>query len=106
MHVHDHAGGSVHARQLFHRQNRLKELAARATILLRHFDPHQPELKELVDEIFVEDALFVHLLHQRTNFLFGELADVVTKENFVFREAGQRSRRGKLQNIRHESTFR
>ena len=106
MHVHNHARGSIHARKLLNRENRLKELAARTTVLLGHLNSHQPELEELVNEVFVEDTFFVHLLYQRANFLFSELADVVAEKNLVFREAGQRSRRGKLQNVRHESTFR
>ena len=102
LHVHHDARGGVHARHLFDRQNCLKEFAAAAAILFRDLDSHQPKLKELVDQVFVEHAFFVHLLDQRPDFLVGELADVVAKHEFVFGERGQRRRRGGLQrNFRH-----
>ena len=67
-----------------------------------NFDAHQSELKELVNEVFFEDALFVHFFDQRTDFVFGKLADVVAEKNFVFGEAGQGGRGGGLQHgLRH-----
>ena len=106
LHVDDHAGRGVHARQFFHRQDRLEELGAASAVLLGNLNAHQAKLEEIMDEIFVEDGLLVHLLHQRTNFLVGELADVVAEEDFVFGERGQRGGRGDLQSgFRHEDTF-
>ena len=67
---------------------RLKELGAASAVLLWDLDPHQPELEEFVDEIFFEDALLVHLLHQRTDLIVGELANVVAEKNLVFGEGG------------------
>ena len=67
-----------------------KNFAAASAVLLGDLDAHQAELKEIVDQILVEDALFVHLLDQRTDLLIGELADVVAEKNFVFGERGER----------------
>ena len=47
-----------------------------------------------MNQLFVEDAFFVHFFDQRTDFLVGKLADVVAKKNFVFGEDGQRRGRG------------
>ena len=70
--------------------------------------PIRPSWKKLVDQVFVEDALLVHLLDQRADFLVGKLADVVAEENFVFGERGQGRGSGSLQRgFRHMgSTFR
>ena len=107
LHVDDDAGGSVHARQFLDRQNRFEELGAASAVLLGNLDAHQAELEEIVDEIFVEDALLVHLLDQRTNLLVGKLADVVAEKNFVFGERGQRGGGGGLQSgFGHENTFK
>src|SRR5580704_12157189 len=59
-----------------------------------------------MDEIFFKDPLFVHFFHQRTDFIFGELANVVAEENFIFSERGQGRGSGGLQErIGHENTF-
>ena len=84
LHVHDYAGGSVGAREFFHRQDRLEKLAARAAVLLRNLDPHQSKLKKLIDQPVIEDCLFVHLFGQRTDFVLGKLTDIVAKKNLVF----------------------
>src|ERR1700728_950161 len=60
-----------------------------------------------MDESFVEDALFVHLFHQRPNFLVGELADVVAEQNFVFGKASQGGGSSSLQGgFGHGHTFK
>ena len=65
------------------------------------------ELEKLVNEVFIEDALFVHLLHQRPDRFVGKLADVVAKHDFVFGEGSQgRRRRGLQRGFRHGNTFR
>jgi len=97
LHVHHYGCGSVHAREFLHGQNRLKKLAAATAVLLGDFNPHQPELEKVVEQVFVEDALFVHLLDQRPDFFFGKLVDVVAKQDFVFCKAGQRRGRWDLQ---------
>jgi hypothetical protein len=75
--------------------------------LFRNFDSHQAELEKLMNEIFIENALFIHFLDQRTNLFLGKLADVVTEQNLIFAEAGQRSGRGRLQRgVMHISTFK
>ena len=96
LHVDEDADGGVDARQLFDGEDRVEERAAGAAVLLGNLDAHQAELEELVKQVFVEDALFVHLLDQRPDFLVGKLADVVAKHDFVFGEGGQRRRRREL----------
>ena len=91
LHVHDDAGGGIHARHFFDCENRLEEFPAAAAVLLGNLDAHQSKLKELVNQVFIEDAFFVHFFHQRADFFFGKLADVVAEKNFVFGEAGQRA---------------
>ena len=106
LHVDDDAGRCVHAGEFFDGEDCFEELGAASAVLLGDFDAHQAELKEIVDEIFFEDGLLVHLLHQGTNLFVGELADVVAEEDFVFGEGGERSGNGGLQDrFRHESTF-
>ena len=69
--------------------------------------PINPSWKKLVNQVFVEDAFFVHLLHQRPDFFVGKLADVVAKHDFVFGEGSQGAGRRNLQgSVRHESTFK
>ena len=92
LHVDDHAGGGVDARQLLDGQDRFEELGAASAVLLGDFDAHQSELEEIVNQVVVEDAFLVHLLDQRADLFVGELADVVAEENFVFGESGQRKR--------------
>ncbi len=107
LHVHHDACGSVHPRHFLNRQDRFKELAAATAVLLGNFNSHETELKKLVNQILIEDAFLVHLLHQRADFLIGKLADVVAKHDFVFGERGQRGGRRNLQcGVRHESTFK
>ncbi len=107
LHVHHDAGGGIHPRHLLDRQDGLEELAATATVLLGNLDSHQAKLKELANQVLIEDALFVHLLDQRTDFLVRKLADVVAKHDFVFGEGSQGRGRRKLEGgVRHESTFK
>ena len=56
-----------------------------------------------MDEVLVEDAFFVHLFDERTDFLVGKLANVVAEENLVFSQRSQRGGRGGLQGIGHEA---
>ena len=98
--------GGVDARDFFDGEDGFEELGSAAAVLLGNFDAHQAELEELVDQVFIEDALLVHLLDQGTNFLVGELADVVAEENFVFGKGGEGSGNGGLQRgFRHGDTF-
>ena len=100
--VDDHAGRRVHSGQLFDGKYRLEELGSASAILLGNLDAHQTELEELVDEVFVEDALLIHLLHQGTDSFVGKLADVIAEENFVFGQRRERCRSWTLQNgFRH-----
>ena len=106
LHVDDHAGGSVHARQFFHCQDRLKELGSASPVLFGNLNSHQSELEEIVDEIFIEDALLIHLLHQRTNLLVGKLANVIAEKNFIFGKVRERRGSSGLQRgFGHERTF-
>ena len=106
LHVDDHAGGCIHARQFFDGQDRFEELGGASAVLLGNLNAHQAELEEIVDEIFVEDALLVHLLHQRTDLLVGELADVVAEENFIFGERGSGAGERLQSGFGHGDTFR
>ena len=99
LHVDDDAGGGVDARQFLDRQDRFEEFRAASAVLLGNLNAHQAELEEIVDQVFVEDALFVHLFDQRTDLLVGELADVVAEENFVFGESGEGGRSGRLASV-------
>ena len=67
--------------------------------------PIRPSWKKSWMRSFVEDALLVHFLDQRTNLLVGELPDVVAEENFIFGERGQRGGRCGLQSFGHGYTF-
>src|SRR5208337_1092096 len=106
LHVDDDAGRCVHTRQFLDGQNRFEELRAASAELLGNLDAHQAELKEIVNEVFVEDALLVHFLDQRTNLLVSKLADVVAEKNFVFGERGQRGGGGGLQGFGHGNTLK
>ena len=39
-------------------------------------------------QILFEDAFFVHLFDQRTDFFVGKLADIIAEKDLVFRERG------------------
>ncbi len=79
LHVNNHAGGSIHARNFFHGQDRLKKPSSSAAVLLRNFYPHQPKLEELIDQIVIKNALLVHLTDFGAEGLVGKLAHVVAK---------------------------
>src|SRR5579863_445397 len=107
LHVDDHARRGVHPRQLFDRKNGLKKLCAAPAVLLGNLNPHQPQLEKLVDEIFVEDSLLVHLFDQRTDLLVSKLVNVVAEKNFIFGERSQWSGNGSLQrSFGHGKTLR
>ena len=72
-----------------------------------NLDAHEAELKELVNEFLLEDALLVHFLGEGTNTLLGELPDVVAKQDFVFGERGQGGGVSDGSNsLRHTNTFK
>ena len=77
------------ARQLLFGENRFKKRSSASAVLLGRLDPHQSKLEELIDQAALEHTFLVHLFHVRTQALFGELTNVVAKENFVFRERKQ-----------------
>ena len=60
--------------------------------MLWNFYAHQPKLKELLDQVAIKNALFIHLSDLGAERLIGELADVVTKENFIVSKRDQRLR--------------
>src|SRR4029077_16790275 len=74
-----------------------KELSARAPILLRHLNPHQPEREELINQFMLKYAFLVHFPDLGPQGLVGKLAYVVAKQVFI---VGKRHewlrRRGKL----------
>ena len=84
LHVHDNPGGRIDARKFLHREDGLEEGAAAAAVLLGDFDAHQTQLKELFNELGLEDTLLVHLLDVGPDALVGELADGVAEKYFVF----------------------
>ncbi len=47
-------------------------------------------MEELLNQFRVENALFIHLANLRPQGLVSELANVVAKEEFVFRQRQQR----------------
>src|SRR4029077_11478459 len=98
------AGGVSGRRNFFYWKNRLKKLAARPAVLLRNLDPHEAQLKELVEQRVIEDPLLVHLFRQRANLVVGKLTDVVAEQNLVFGKSGERRGIRKLQSFRHGDT--
>ncbi len=76
----------VDARQLLDRDRVRDGVAARAAVLLRDREAHQPELGELRDELVGEARLEVELLSDRRDARLGELADGAPDEFLLVRE--------------------
>src|ERR1019366_2082917 len=91
LHIHDNSGGRIDAGKFLHRENRLEESTAASAVLLGNFNAHQTQLKELFDELVLEDTLLVHLLDVGPDAFVRELADRVAEQYFVF---GKRNQRG------------
>ena len=91
LHVHDNSGGGIDAGKFFHREDRLEKGAASAAVLFGNFNAHQAQLKELLDNLVLEDTLLVHFLDVGPDAFVRELVDRVAKEYFVF---GKRNQRG------------
>src|ERR1022692_3731091 len=51
------------------------------------------------------EGLLVHFFDEGTDFVVGELADVVAKEDLVFGEGGQGRRNWGLEGLGHINTF-
>src|SRR5207244_155460 len=61
--------------------------------LVREMDEKGVFERSLIDQRALEDALFIHLAHQRTDFFLSEPADVVAEQDFIFGQRDQRRRR-------------
>ena len=94
LHVDDHARRGIHRGQLLHRQNGLEETAALAAVFLGDLDAHQAHFEKLADEVFAEDAGFIHFADVRADLFAREFAHGGLEELFVFGERGERTRRG------------
>src|SRR5205807_1771182 len=106
LHVDNDPGRGVGAGKFLDREDGFEEFTAATTILLGNLNSHQAQVEELLNQILVENALLVHFLGERTNALFGELADVIAKQDFVFSERSQRGRISDGNNgFRHTNTF-
>ena len=93
LHVYHDAGRGIHAGGFLNRQNGFEEAAAGAAILLGNLNAHEAELEKLIDQRALEDALFIHLAHQRADFFLSEPADVVAEQDLIFGQRDQRRRR-------------
>ncbi len=85
-----HADRGIDARELFDSQDGVEESAAGSAVSLRHFDTHDSELEELVDERPWDSRLFVHLADEGADVCLGEIPDAVAKDALVFSEDRQR----------------
>ena len=61
--------------ELLDRERVGERVAARAAVLLRERDPHQPELPELGDDLVGEALLAIQRLGHRRHLALGEVAD-------------------------------
>ena len=67
-----------------------KKLPPAAAVFFGDFDAHQAQLEELADDVFAEDAGFVHLADVGADLLARELAHGGLKELLFFRQRGER----------------
>src|ERR1017187_6873200 len=89
LHIHDNSGGRIDAGKSLHREDRFEESTAPSAVLLGNFNAHQTKLKELFDELVLEDTLLVHLLDVGPDAFIRELADRVAEQYFVFGKRNQ-----------------
>jgi hypothetical protein len=90
LHVHEHAHGGIDAGQFFDGQHGMEEPAPGAAVGLRHFDAHDAQFEELIDERLGELRMLVHFPHERPNASFGELTDAVAEDNLILGEYCER----------------
>jgi hypothetical protein len=84
--AHRDRDGGVHPRELLDRDRVRERVAARSPDVLREWDPHQPELSELRDDLVRERLRAVELLRDRRHLALGELADGAADQLVVGRE--------------------
>src|SRR5439155_25168013 len=75
--------------QLLDGQRRHEERGARAAVLFRDLDAHEPEAETFVDQLARDLRVFVHLPYVRLDLTLRELADLLAEQGFGFGEVGQ-----------------
>ena len=63
-----------------------KNVPPLAAVSLGHLDAHQPEFKQLFDDIGPQLTGIVHRTDVRADFLLGEFVDRVEEQGFFFAE--------------------
>ena len=84
LHVDQHAAGSVDVRQLLHHQRGIEKRGAGAAPLIRHFDGHDAQLEEVVDEGLVHDRVVVHAVNEGADLFHGEVAHALLEHLLFF----------------------
>ena len=74
VHADRHPDARVGARELLEHEDVREEVRARAAVLLRHADAHQPELGQLAEELLREAVLAIPLGRVRLDLRLGEVA--------------------------------
>ena len=93
--------------QLFDDHHRIEERRSGAAPLIGHFDPHDAELEEAIDELFRHLRVAIHVVHERPDPLDGEFANALLEHLLFFGKDGERCARGEVDGLGgHEDGLR
>ena len=84
--VDEDADRRVDPRQRLDGEHGVKERRAGAAVGLGNLDAHDAEVEQLVDELWRNLRVLVHLADERPDFAIGEFVDAVAEEGFVLAE--------------------
>ncbi len=89
MDVHIDGGGGIDPGQLLDGKHRHEDGSAAAAVLLRNFDPHEPELEKLGNQVQAELRRLVHLMDVGPDFGGGEFPDRVAEHRLFLGQHGE-----------------
>jgi hypothetical protein len=83
----------VYGGERLHRQYSVEQARPGAAERLGHFDPHDAQVEQLVDEIPGNSGLVIHFPHARPDFAGGKFLHALAEQLLVVGQAGERGRK-------------